>query len=95
MSTRKEVKYIIEDHCYVFSCPHCELSIQVPENEINCQIFRHGTMKNTGFQVNPHAPKAHCERLVAKELVYGCCKPFKIFRGESGSIDYVDICDYI
>lgn len=88
MSIPKDVLYVAEDHCYVFECPHCDLSIQVPENQINCQIFVHGTMKRTGCQINPHASQEHCDRLVAKKLVYGCAKPFKLFRSPNGSIAY-------
>jgi hypothetical protein len=91
MSTRKEVQYVAADHCYVFECPHCELPVQVAENEINCQIFVHGIMKNTGSQVNPHATKEHCDRLIEQDLVHGCCKPFKIFRGMSGAVEYANI----
>lgn len=91
MSTRKEVQYIDADHCYVFDCPHCGIPVQVAENEVNCQIFVHGIMRSTGLQVNPHAPKEHCDRLIKQDLVYGCCKPFKLFRGQSGAVEYADI----
>jgi hypothetical protein len=95
MSTQKPVLYIAEDHCYVFECPHCEVLTQVAENEVNCQIFRHGTLKRTGIQVNPHASKAHCARLIKQDLVHGCCLPFKLFRGGFGGIEYADKCEYI
>lgn len=93
--TTKQVKYIQEDNSYIFNCPNCDLLIQVPENEVNCKIFRHGIMKTSGQQVNPHAPKDHCDRLVQQNLVYGCCKPFRLFRGINGIIEYADICEYI
>ena len=96
MTTRKEVKYISEDSCYVFECPHCDLLVQVKENDVNCQIFRHGLVATTKQQINPHASKEHCDRLVAQGLVIGgCAGPFKLFRGPTGAIEYVDICEYI
>ena len=39
----------------IVSCPHCNEYIAI--NEINCAIFRHGNMKNTFSQINPHASK--------------------------------------
>lgn len=96
MSTiQKKVEYDSDSKCYIFECPHCNLAIQVLEGEVNCQIFRHGTMKSTGVQINPHAPKEHCDRLVAAELIFGCAKPFKIFRGKDGVIEYAEACAYI
>ena len=94
-NTRKNVEYISADHCYVFQCPHCACYTQVADNEVNCQIFRHGILKSTGMQVNPHASKEYCDRLVTQHLVDGCCGPFKLFRGSNGVVEYVDICDYI
>lgn len=95
MTTKTEVEYIEADKCYVFKCPHCESYTQVLENQVNCQIFRHGYMKSNGMQVNPHAPKEHCDRLIEQGLVYGCCKPFRLFRGKTGAVEYADVCDYI
>ena len=95
MNSWKPLEYNIKDKCYVFLCPNCECYTQVSENEVNCQIFRHGVLKTNGQQVNPHASKKECDELVEQNLVYGCCKPFRIFRGKSGNYEYVDICDYI
>lgn len=95
MNIATKVYYIPEDNCYLFKCPNCKVLTQVAENEVNCQIFRHGVMKRSGQQVNPHAPKEHCDQLVEQDLVYGCCKPFRLFRGNSGAVEYADICDYI
>jgi hypothetical protein len=44
---RKPVDWVMEDDCYVFECPHCDVPIQVEGNQVNCRIFRHGQMKNT------------------------------------------------
>lgn len=54
-----------------------------------------GIMKSNKQQVNPHASKEECDVLIEKNLVYGCCKPFRIYRGNSGDYEYVDVCDYI
>lgn len=90
----KRVKFIPSDNCYLFDCPHCNLSIQVQKNEVNCEIFRHGIIKKSGLQVNPHASKEHCDRLTQEGLVYGCCKPFRLVY-DNNIIKYVDKCDYI
>lgn len=95
MPSLKLLEYNNKDNCYIFLCPHCECYTQVPVNEVNCQIFRHGIMKTNGQQVNPHASKKECDDLVEKDLVYGCCKPFRIYRGNDGRYEYVDACDYI
>ena len=49
-----------------FICPHpgCGGMVEVPPNQLNCKIFRHGIYKTTipntivkkGTQVHPHAP---------------------------------------
>ena len=70
----------------VIECPHCHDSIIIYKNEINCRIFRHAVFKN-GEQVNPHASKEECERLVD---IYGCGKPFQL-----NEKDEPEICDYI
>jgi len=51
-------------------------------------------MKKSGLQVNPHTPIEHCDRLIQKGLVYGCCKPFRLIY-DNNIIKYVDKCDYI
>jgi predicted RNA-binding Zn-ribbon protein involved in translation (DUF1610 family) len=87
-NNRCKIEFIPELNSYIFACPHCGGFILVAKEEINCQIFRHGQYR-TGQAVHPHAPRALCEHLVAKNLVYGCCKPLK-FDGHT-----LTICDYI
>lgn len=77
---------------YIFECPHCEQLVSVAVSELNCHIFRHGTYKSTLEPIHPHLSKEECEKLVSEELVYGCCKPFRIV---SGDPPRVEICDYI
>lgn len=76
---------------YLFTCPHCEGQIEVDKTQVNCAIFRHAIYKKNLTQVNPHLTKEACNSLIKKDLVYGCCKPFRI------NIDTkkVEICDYI
>ena len=49
---------------------------------------------NIGQQIPPHASKAVCDDLVSKDLVWGCCKPFKLVSKE-GKIMFAIKCDYI
>ena len=147
-SNQNEAQYVAADDCYVFNCPHCENPVQVRRNQVNCQIFRHGQMKNTydlrlladdtvtrrvplvdishesafiapgtivqvrrtregelepasvlkvneGQQVNSHAPQAHCDRLVANSLIWGCGKPFRLFFDGNGMVTHVAKCGYV
>lgn len=81
-----------ESNAYLFPCPHCGHYIEVAVPETNCCIFRHGTLKQGLAQVNPHMPKEECDALVAQDLVYGCCKPFRLVLADPVR---VEICDYI
>jgi len=89
---RKTVFYNQEDNSFVFECPNCSQIIQVLENEVMCSIFRCGILKSNLEQINPHAPKVECDRLTEEDLIFGCGKPFKIFKGVDR---YVEECDYI
>lgn len=73
----------------IVSCPHCNESILIYKNEINCRIFRHAVYKN-GENVNPHLPKEECDKLVLTDKVYGCCKPFRL-----NEQNIPEICEYI
>jgi hypothetical protein len=68
-------------------CPHCGDQLMI--EELNCCIFRHGIIKNTLEQINPHAVKKECDYLFENNLIYGCGKPFKIVDNKA------IICDYI
>lgn len=72
-------------------CPHCKEFIII--QELNCCIFRHGILKNTGEQIDPHTNKEECETLKKKDLLFGCGKPFKIYIHDEKVM--VEICDYI
>ena len=86
---------IQENNFYIFSCPYCECYIQVHKNSVNCQIFRHGVYKSSGQQINPHSSKKICDELVEKNLVYGCCKPFRLILDNNGIVNDIEKCDYI
>jgi hypothetical protein len=70
----------------LFECPHCGGSVQIIE--INCGIFRHAIYLN-GQQIDPHAPKELCDRLVRENLVIGCARPFIITDGKISKCDYI------
>lgn len=73
-------------------CPHCSEPVLI--EQVNCAIFRHGTHKNNGEQMDPHAPKTECDRLVREDAIYGCGRPFRIYLGPSGEWIAI-ICEYI
>ena len=72
-------------------CPNCSGTIIILE--LNCCIFRHGVFKNSLEQVNPHAPKEECDRLVEAKLIWGCGQPFKLI--EQNNTLVAIKCDYI
>ena len=78
---------------YQFVCPHCEGTIIVHHNELNCRIFRHGMYLQNMQPIPPHLPKEECDRLVACNLIAGCGKPFRV-EGNGATATAVT-CDYI
>ena len=82
------------DRMHYFLCPQCGDGIQILEGEFNCRIFRHAALKANGQQINPHAPRAECERLHSAGLIWGCGKPFRIVNCAEGGYK-AEICDYI
>ena len=81
----------------IITCPHCEEVVII--EKLNCCIFRHGIIKKTGQQMNPHASKEECNQLVQENQIYGCGKPFKIIikiKINTNEVEYItEICDYI
>lgn len=73
-------------------CPNCNEFVFV--KEINCGIFRHAAMKDSGEQIDPHSTKEKCEDLKKRDLIYGCGKPFRISVSDNGEIN-IQTCDYI
>lgn len=72
-------------------CPNCNDIIVI--DKINCGIFRHGVIKRTGKNINPHASKKTCEKYIKQKLIYGCGKPFQVIVKDD--IIKTEICDYI
>jgi hypothetical protein len=72
-------------------CPHCSVLVLI--EQLNCCIFRHAIFKNDFSQVNPHASLDECNKLINNNLVYGCCKPFRVINKNNNYIAI--ICDYI
>ncbi len=77
----------------ILPCPHCKDLIEILESEINCGIFRHGSLKINYQQIDPHLPKKICDELVEKNLIYGCGKPFQIIKVNNQW--QIIPCDYI
>jgi hypothetical protein len=78
-------------------CPHCEKPVLI--EKLNCFIFRHAVLKQTGQQINPHSSKEECDQLAETNQIFGCGKPFKIsikIKLNSNEIEYIcEACDYI
>ena len=79
----------------IFECPHCKSQVLVSKGNVNCGIFRHAQYKNNRQQVPPHAPKELCDTLINNDLVFGCCKPFKLSNKTLQKEWIVEICEYI
>ena len=75
----------------ILQCPHCNEFIII--EKLNCGIFRHGVIKTTGRQIDPHASKEICDNLFKNNVIYGCGKPFRII--QNGEKFEIEICDYI
>jgi len=75
----------------VVLCPHCNLCVLI--EKLNCRIFRHGIIKKTGKQMDPHTPKELCDEYIKHEDIYGCGKPFMIVEHKTGFTAI--ICEYI
>lgn len=75
----------------ILECPHCKEYIII--EKINCSIFRHGVLKSTGQQIDPHSAKELCKYFIKNNLIYGCGNPFKIIL-KNGEFE-TEICGYI
>lgn len=75
-------------------CPSCGDIFMTTEKTINCSIYRHAIFKNNMQQLNPHASKEECDRVIKENLVFGCAKPFKVIKNNENKYETV-VCDYI
>ena len=75
----------------VLLCPHCQEPIII--EELNCCIFRHGILKESGKQIDPHSSKELCDYYISHKKIFGCGKPFQIvkFNNEYTAV----VCGYI
>ena len=76
---------------FVIQCPHCLEYIII--EKINCGIFRHGVLIESGKQIDPHANKQVCDDNITKKKIYGSGKPYQVIE-EEGKYKVI-ICDYI
>ena len=83
----------MNENIIIINCPSCNATILIDKSEINCKIFRHGVMKESGKQIDPHLSKDNCDKLVKDNRIYGCGKPFKLeFNGFEWQAMH---CEYI
>lgn len=78
---------------YIYQCPHCSDYIETERKQLNCKIFRHGVYKANGIQVPPHSKKPLCDRIFHQGQIYGCGKPYQIYKDDKNW--RVRKCDYI
>ena len=76
----------------VLECPHCKQMCEILE--LNCRIFRCGILKGNYTQIPPHSTKEVCDDLKARDLIFGCGKPFMVIDGPKKNLVVV-VCDYI
>jgi hypothetical protein len=76
----------------VVICPHCSDNVLI--EKLNCCIFRHGSLKSDGQQIQPHLKKELCDSLFSNNLIYGCGKPFQIVKDDKGEFIAIK-CGYI
>lgn len=79
---------------YIYQCPHCEAYVETHIKQLNCKIFRHGVYKSNGKQVPPHSKKSLCDRIFREGHIYGCGKPYRIYKSSEGNL-CVRKCGYI
>ena len=82
----------LDDDVISFKCPHCKDLTHLFVKDLKCKIFIHAWNKITMKQVNPHTKKKDCEKLIKKNKIIGCGKPFELIICEDGYI--AKTCDY-
>lgn len=61
--------------------------------EVNCAVFRHGAYRAGGMNIDPHAPKATVDALLAAGAIFGCGAPFRLLAARGG-IGVVEACGF-
>lgn len=77
---------------FVIECPHCKEFVLIEVT--NCCIFRHGVLKETGIQIDPHSSLELCTHYVDNNKIYGCGKPFQLVLNDKQEVVAV-VCGYI
>ncbi len=80
---------IMSNDPIIVECPHCKQLCEIIE--LNCRIFRCGIFKSNNTQIPPHSSKEICDNLKARDLIFGCGKPFMVI----GEKHKVIVCGYI
>jgi hypothetical protein len=76
---------------FIVICPNCKDYVII--KEINCKIFRHAILKESGEQINPHSSKEECDFFINNNLIYGCGSPFILVL--KNNTYYAEKCEYI
>ena len=61
---------------YLIECPWCGGSVQVPKNQINCQIFRHGVRRSDNEPINQHIYEQDIDSFLDQNPIRGCSEQF-------------------
>jgi hypothetical protein len=77
---------------FVVECPHCNEFVLIERT--NCRIFRHGVLKATGLQIDPHSSFELCTYYINTNKIFGCGKPFQLVLNDKQEVVAV-ICEYI
>lgn len=77
---------------FVIECPNCNEPVLIEET--NCCIFRHGVLKESGIQIDPHSSIELCSYYINNNKIYGCGKPFQLALNDKKEIIAVT-CGYI
>ena len=79
----------MQGEALIFVCPHCNGTIEVLPQDIQCGIFRHGE------GISPHASQIECEQMAERFPHLGCFRPFKVIAKPSEERVVIEKCDYI
>lgn len=89
MGRKKREKEDIE--IKLVPCPHGSVEVR----KLACQIFRHGVLKQSGKQIDPHSSQRKCEYYLKNKLIYGCGKPFRVNVNYEDNSLTTELCGYI
>jgi len=85
-----------EDGSLIFACPHCQGTVQVAPQDLNCRIFRHGVFRQIPGTppIPPHASQEECERWVVRGEILGCGGPFQLTEDNPPNFK-VRVCGFV